>query len=137
MNMTGKNGFTLIEVLIIIILTGIVASFMVAMLGSSLKSSPDPLVTLSNLGAVERTVANINAKYAEGLNSGGFSLSGFKDDIKNHAVDGVATDARFISFTKFVQGEVTTEKVQVPSQAWYLKVTASKGDSRIVTLYSN
>ncbi len=76
------NGFTLIELILVIMLTAIVGSFLIAYMGTAVTRSADPVNQTRNLAIAEETMEKITAAYAAHLSVGtSVSWNAFKGNF--------------------------------------------------------
>jgi type II secretory pathway pseudopilin PulG len=114
-----RAGFTLLELIVIVVVAGFLGALLVQMLGTQLLRSGDPVVTAKESAQAEADLEGVVAYYASRVNT---NLSGALDDVKtrysgNSTVSFTADDANW-------QG--TGVRV--------LTVTATAGGSRLTTL---
>jgi prepilin-type N-terminal cleavage/methylation domain-containing protein len=65
-----EKGFTLLEVIITITIGAILASFLVAFMGTAITNSSDPLKQVRDLGTSSGNIETASADYASYLTSG-------------------------------------------------------------------
>jgi len=69
-NIKTEKGFTLLEVIITITIGAILASFLVAFMGTAITKSSDPLKQIRDLGTSGGNIETASAAYASYLTSG-------------------------------------------------------------------
>ncbi|MHB8139138.1 MAG: PulJ/GspJ family protein [Smithellaceae bacterium] len=69
-NIKTEKGFTLLEVIITITIGAILASFLVAFMGTAITKSSDPLKQIRDLGTSGGNIETVSADYASYLTSG-------------------------------------------------------------------
>jgi len=73
-----EKGFTLLEVIITITIGAILASFLVAFMGTAITNSSDPLKQVRDLGTSSGNIETASADYASYLTSGVPNWTTFK-----------------------------------------------------------
>jgi prepilin-type N-terminal cleavage/methylation domain-containing protein len=73
-----EKGFTLLEVIITITIGAILASFLVAFMGTAITNSSDPLKQVRDLGTSSGNIETASADYASYLTSGVPNWATFK-----------------------------------------------------------
>ena len=68
MNHKKENGFTLLEVIIILIVAGIIGSMLIPLMGTALKHSADPVNNIKDQLELNKVMENITADYKDSLN---------------------------------------------------------------------
>jgi len=63
-NCTRSQGFTLIEVIIILVVSGIMATMLVTVLGTSMTGSSQPIFRLQQTIALQQTMENIRGSFS-------------------------------------------------------------------------
>ena len=68
MNHKKEKGFTLLEVIIILIVAGIIGSMLIPLMGTALKHSADPVNNIKDQLELNKVMENITADYKDSLN---------------------------------------------------------------------
>ncbi len=84
-----QNGFTLIELIVILVLLGIVGSFLVSFMGSKITNAPDVALIARREGLTEMVMERIIADYLVQIN-GADPDSALTTIAGNPANDGAA-----------------------------------------------
>ncbi len=133
-----ENGFTLIELIIIIVLIGLAASLLIST-KYGISHSSDPLMTLKDNYAVLQAIEKVNAHYRDQLEKDSHA------DISMYARRDVATVVTGLesgmvsgSFTSFSAPNASREVDELSAAGTrYVLITAQKNNSRMVTLLGN
>ncbi|MBU1612356.1 MAG: prepilin-type N-terminal cleavage/methylation domain-containing protein [Proteobacteria bacterium] len=64
----NKHGFSLLELIVIILLVGIVASLLTVVIGRKISSAPDVIITVEREANMERTMERIMSAYLAQIN---------------------------------------------------------------------
>lgn len=74
----SEEGFTLLEVIITITIGAILASILVAFMGTAITQSSDPVKRVRDLGVSSGSLETVNADYSSYLSSGNPNWTTFK-----------------------------------------------------------
>src|SRR3990172_12818805 len=85
------RGFTLIEVIVVIVIPAVLAALLVVFMGTALTRSADPVIQTQNLASAEGTMERISADYMTYLNTGTPSWATFKGNISGAYTNATAT----------------------------------------------
>ena len=120
-----SNGFTLIELILTILVTAILGSFLIAFMGAAVTRSADPVFQTKNLATAEATMEKISLDYSAHLATG--------------------TDASWTTFTgKFTTYPMTylyTSYILYPKLSLHngdfetIEATVSVGDHKLVSYF--
>lgn len=61
----GKGGFTLVELILMIIVAGILGAMFIQVMGTNLTGSVEPLIRAQNIWEINKAMENITRKYNE------------------------------------------------------------------------
>ena len=135
--MSRAEGFTLVEIIVAITVSAVLAAFFVQYMGSAFMYSGKPINTLKETYAINQVIAKVTAGYRVELENGSLDLADFKTDIANLNFDenGVTCSGMFLNF-RDVDGDGTLlesggiiEPVEPTSGSTkFLLVTASKNN---------
>jgi len=94
-----RSGFTLLELIVIIVVAGFLGALLVQMLGTQLLRSGNPVVTAKESAQAEAALEGVVAYYTSRVNT---NISGALDDVKtqysgNSTVSFSADDANWQS----------------------------------------
>ena len=81
-----QKGFTLIEIIIVLLMGSILGAMLVPVLLSTLTKSGDPLIQLQNTLSTQQTMENILADYEKQKDDNTLIIGDFKDGIGNVGV---------------------------------------------------
>ena len=81
-----QRGFTLIEIIIVLLMGSILGAMLVPVLLSTLTKSGDPLIQLQNTLSTQQTMENILADYEKQKDDNTLIIGDFKDGIGNVGV---------------------------------------------------
>lgn len=129
-NPFGREGFTLIEVIVVIILSSIVGSLLVTYMGTGFTKSSEPLAALNDNHELVRTIETMNSDYRLKIEQGTFNPDSFKANLSSYAVGNVQIAGAYVSFSGGVE-------VAHDGSKRFLKVTVGKNNKTIITLLSN
>jgi len=134
-----KNGFTLIEVVIIITLSALIAALVIPFLGTAMTSSSAAVNQVVESFEVNQVMANIMADYRMRVQNGTLDLDDFKNNqLAGFEENGVTVTGTFIEFEQEsgAYKDLNSDGVFDP-EAWdgdgtvLLLVTASKNDQTL------
>ena len=122
MKIDNQKGFTLIEVIILLIIAGIMGSYLVVFVQTTSRNSVKPILLINERTELQEEMENMTQDYKNQLKAGNFSLTAFKTNF----VDGnslvVASETKTISFNAGEEG--------------LLLVTLQSGDLKLWSLFS-
>lgn len=122
MKIDNQKGFTLVEVIILLIIAGIMGSFLVTFVQSTSKNSVEPVLLINERAALQEEMEKITQDYKRLLEAGNFSLAAFKRDcVDGHSLV-LASETEYISFRT--------------GEDELLMVTLQSGDIKIWSLFS-
>lgn len=103
MNKNAAPGFTLLETLLLVVLVGILGTFLVGLIGPRLATTPEVVDNVRDAALTERTMERIQADYLEQIN-GSTPDDALAVIVQNRAAgdydqDGVSTSMEYISFS--------------------------------------
>jgi len=136
---TNKEGFTLLEVIVIMVVAAIAATFLVNFMGPNLIGSSASAVRAYNQYALVGVVEKMNIDYNNLMNAGN---SNVLTTLQAHIQNGnVSTNSpyfgQYTQATKFITFDPTTHIEQTAaSGANTLKVTITVSDQTITTLFT-
>jgi len=124
-----QNGFTLIEVIIVIIMAAILGSMMVSYFGTSLTQSSTPIHRLQDALELQQVMENITADYRSGDRSE-YDLGVLKTSIR---ATGTSQDNDYgiykVVYNEFIKFEDGNEAVADTDAEKILKITIQHEDS--------
>ena len=132
---SNRNGFTLLEVIITMVVVAILGTIIYAFMGTAVTQSGLPVIGVKENLELAEVLEKITADYREALNSGGasFDLAAFVATVDSaaevNALYGAAVDSVTIVSTAFDAGGNETG-----SDDNIKKVTLQQGDSRLTVL---
>ena len=80
MKINDQMGFSLVEVIILLVLAGIMGSYLVTYVQSTSKNSIEPILMINDRAALQQEMETITQEYKKRLDAGNFSLTDFKND---------------------------------------------------------
>ncbi len=97
--MSKTEGFTLIEIIVAITVSAVLAAFFVQYMGSAFIYSGKPINTLKETYAINQVTAKVTAGYKAALESG-TSLSDFKETLSSFddVANSVTCSGMFLNF---------------------------------------
>ena len=117
-----KQGFTLIEVIVGIILAALLGTMIVQYTGTNLQATVKSLVATKNNAEAIRVMEEITRDYRNWLeNNPDEALSEFQTDIENNYTD--------------IQAQMIALRADDPADA-ILRVTVARGDRTLVSLFT-
>lgn len=127
-----QTGFTLVEVLAVLVVAGILGAMMMQVMDSNVERSADPIVMVQREAELEKAMESIIASYKEGVNNPPFDLTTFYQDTvsKEPLLDPASTG--YVSFSN------GTETFHGMAQVTHcLKVGLVDGDQSLVCLFTD
>ena len=127
------EGFTLIEIIVAITISAVLAALFVQYMGSAFMGSAETVNTLKETYAINQVIAKVTAGYRDELESGTLDLETFKGTLSSFNENGITCSGMFLNF-RDVAGDGTLlesggiiEPVELdPGPTKFLLVTASK-----------
>ncbi|MCF8026578.1 MAG: prepilin-type N-terminal cleavage/methylation domain-containing protein [Desulfobacteraceae bacterium] len=117
-----KQGFTLIEVIVGIILAALLGTMIVQYTGTNLQATVESLVATKNNSEAVSVMEEITRDYRNWLeNNPGAALSEFRTDLENNYTG--------------AQTQMITLRPEDPAES-ILRVTVSRGDRKLVSLFT-
>jgi len=136
----NKNGFTLIEVIVAIIMISIAGLVMITFLGTAFKQSGQPLQILGDNYSVLNAIEIVNSDYRAKLENNPSQAMSFyvETDLskKITGLTGVGVRGEYTNFSAPDANRKVNEITAVGS-TMYVKVTAVKNNSRLITILGN
>ncbi len=136
----NKNGFTLIEVIISIVMISITGIIMVTFLGTSFKQSGKPLQILGDNLSVLKAIETVNADYRAKLDKNPSQSISFYVGTNLASVipglTGIAVKGEYIDFSA-PDANRNVNEITAGGATMYVKVTATKNNSKLVTILGN
>lgn len=123
-NRKTEKGFTLLEVIITITIGAILASFLVAFMGTAITKSSDPLKQIRDLGASGGGIETASADYASYLTSGLPNWTTFKTNRGGCAAACTSACCTITAGGIYSSGFET------------IQVTVTNGDQRLVSYFT-
>jgi len=137
-----KNGFTLLEVIIAMIVAAILGAILLEFMGHMVQKSYQPVAMARENMALNEIVEKMNADYKKRLFLSPYPLVGFKSDVEagNTALPlpyygDYSVTTSWIAFDGTGQ-EIADTNPTDPFHQRILKVTVVKGQHEITTLYT-
>ena len=94
----AQKGFTLVEVLIMIILAAIMGSYLYTYVKSLSESSVKPILRINERDALQEAMEKITQEYKQMLAAGNFSLAAFKKDCVDKNALVLASETKYVTF---------------------------------------
>ncbi|MCF8026618.1 MAG: prepilin-type N-terminal cleavage/methylation domain-containing protein [Desulfobacteraceae bacterium] len=118
----NKQGFTLIEVIVAIILAALLGAMVVQYTGTNLQATVESLVATKNNSEAVRVMEEITRDYRNWLeNNPGAALSEFQTDLENNYTG--------------AQTQLIMLRPEDPAES-ILRVTISRGDRKLISLFT-
>ena len=118
----NKQGFTLIEVIVAIILAALLGAMVVQYTGTNLQATVESLVATKNNSAAVSVMEEITRDYRNWLeNNPGAALSEFQTDLENNYTG--------------AQTQMITLRPEDPAES-ILRVTISRGNRQLDSLFT-
>lgn len=122
MKIDNQKGFTLIEVVIVLIIAAIMGSYLVVFVQSTSTNSVAPILLINNRSELQEEMEKLTQDYKHQLEAGGFSLTAFKQNFVDGNALVVAAETKTISFNVGEEG--------------LLLVTLQSGDLKLWSVFS-
>ena len=136
----NKNGFTLIEVIISIIMISITGIIMITFLGTAFKQSGQPLRILGDNLTVLNAIEIVNADYRAKLEKNPLQSISFYvgTDLakKITSLTGISVKGEYIDFSA-PNTNRNVKEITAIGASMYVKVTATKNNSKLGTILGN
>jgi len=136
---TNKEGFTLIEVIITLVVAAILAALFVQFMGSNLTGSPVPAVRTQNHYQLIEIVEKMNIDYINLMNAGDTNAL---VTLRSHIVAGNVVGnnpyfGQYTQVTKFITFDSSNDEqsAETPGSNT-LKVTITRNDQTITILFT-
>jgi prepilin-type N-terminal cleavage/methylation domain-containing protein len=133
--MSKKEGFTLIEIIVTITISAVLAAFFVQYMGSAFMGSGKSVNTLKETYAINQVIAKVTAGYRNELDNGTLNLSDFKDNLSTtFDENSVTCSGMFLNYRSAgnlidTNSDGIIEPVEeTPGPTKFLLVTASKSN---------
>jgi prepilin-type N-terminal cleavage/methylation domain-containing protein len=129
-NCKQKNGFTLIEIIITLVIASIFGVVIFQYLGSSLTRSSDPIFRLKKSLTLQQVAENITADYKRNFST---DLAGLKAKVDNPSTSGygnyTVVTSKFIKFDNFQEIDEPNPNIKK-----MLKVTIKNEQNETLTM---
>lgn len=135
----GTRGFTLLEVIMVIIVAAILGAMLVTFVGTNIGMSSNPVMLVQDQNNLNRVMENIVSDYRENIQNGSLQLNNFAAAMANKyggSVDSIAT-----AFVKY--SDANGDGVYEESSCSYgssgcktLKITLQIGDQKVTSLFT-
>ncbi|MGD0021425.1 MAG: type II secretion system protein [Smithellaceae bacterium] len=135
---TNKKGFTLLEVIVIMVVAAIAATFLVNFMGPNLTGSSASAVRVSNQYALIGVVEKMNVDYNQLMNVGNPNvLTTLQSHIQaGNVVGNNPYFGQYTQTTKFIAFDSSHIEQTAASGTSTLKVTITVSDQTITTLFT-
>lgn len=129
-NCKTKNGFTLIEIIITLVIASILGVVIFQYLGSALTRSSDPIFRLKKALSLQQVAENIHADYKKNFST---NMVGLKAKIENPSTSGYGNYAvvtsKYIKFSNFQEIDEPDPNIKT-----MLKVTIKNDQNETLTM---
>jgi prepilin-type N-terminal cleavage/methylation domain-containing protein len=129
-NCKQKNGFTLIEIIITLVIASIFGVVIFQYLGSSLTRSSDPIFRLKKSLTLQQVAENITADYKRNFST---DLAGLKAKVDNPSTSGygnyTVVTSKYIKFDNFQEIDEPNTNIKK-----MLKVTIKNEQNETLTM---
>lgn len=136
----NKNGFTLIEVIISIIMISIAGLVMITFLGTAFKQSGQPLQILGDNYSVLNAIEIVNADYRARLENNPAQAISFyvATDLskKITGLTGSGVKGEYIHFSA-PDANRKVKEITAAGSTMFVKITATKNNSTLITILGN
>ncbi len=141
---SDTNGFTLIEIIVTLTLSSVLAIIIILFMEAGLKRSVEPVVAMQEAFALNSIVENINADYRKLLLTSSTPLAELKTYIENGNDPNRASSAGTTYYgtyqytIKFITFDTAQKENASPctTNCNILKAAISKGDHTLKTLFT-
>ncbi len=94
----SSRGFTLIEVIAIIVIGAFIAVMFVLFMGSSLMYSGESASIINDDMQINQVLENVTADYRDKMKNNSINLAMFKANLSNFEENGVAITSQYVTF---------------------------------------
>ena len=133
-----NQGFTLLEVVITLIVGSILGAILVQFMGTSMKSSFEPVIMVQNSNGVHEIMEKLNSDYKMRLmTSTGDPLADFRTDVINGMLPPIApVIGHYTETTNYIVFDNNGDEVPDNTQLRILKVTITHGRQSLTALFT-
>ena len=125
-----ENGFTLIEIILVLVAAAVLGALLVRVLGVSLTGSPTPVIQVGDQYQVIQAMERITGEYRRQVNANTYNISTF-----NTAINGFAPGGGNVSATRANLSYVnSTGNHNITANV--ISVTVRRGDQSVQTFFS-
>ena len=132
-----KEGFTLLEVIITLVVAAILGTILVQFMGTSLKRSTEPVVMVQEGFSLSEVMEKMTAHYKYLLATDSNPLAHFKEDIENgNMAQNTPYFGDYSIKTAYINFSGGNETPDTAGENKILKVIIDKGDQSLAALFT-
>ncbi len=136
----NNHGFTLIEVIVVIVMISLASVAIVSFFDNSIVRSADPIAGLEDNFSVVKAIEIVNADYRARLTADASqSMSIYNKSNLGAAIPGlggIQVKGEYISFSA-PDANRKVRQTSAGSPSMFVKITAVKNNSKLVTIIGN
>lgn len=136
----NKNGFTLIEVIIVIVMISLASVTVITFFDNQVTKANDPLLTMDDNFKVVKAIEIINADYRSRLEADASQNIGIYNRIDlSAAVSGLSDVTATGTYTDFSDPDSSrnVREINASGAGIYVKITATRNKSHAITILGN
>lgn len=138
----SSKGFTLIEIIAIIVIGSIISAMFIPFMGTALMRSSESINIISESFQINQVIENLNADYREKVNKDTFDMATFYSNLSNFEENDVTVSGKYLKFRDSggilndSDGDGTYDALESVTPTGILMVTAAKNNQTIRVLFT-